>query len=288
MWLFNRKIVSRMAAIILSGLLIAFPQISFSANLRDTTTRTAVSKHSESSALPRITVTDLSYEEKVTQHFVKYDSHSRGSGSQSSSGGAGGYSGTSQSQAEHSEHLETGSEEIIDRGELRKFTADVKGEMIKSRLYRVVQGKPWVKKDTDNLYDVIGRIKEGYYPNSDFVLFGTVSSVDIRNESNPIQGSNAINYSLTVELMVEFSLINTKTYEVVAAFSARGEGSDAKLVNISGTSFKLSRSKAMSEMSHALGDEAAKELINQFSPQEKVETSSNIKTEEQEKVITFQ
>jgi len=246
------------------------------------------SSSSNKASAPRIAVTDLSYEQKVAQHFVKYDYHSSASANQSAAGGAAGYSGNAQAQSEQSEHLETGTEEIIDRGEMRKFTADIKGEMIKTGLYRVVQGKPWTKKDTDTLYDIIDRIKEGYYPNADYVLFGSVNSVDFNNDVNPIQGSNAINHSLSVELMVEFSLINTRTYEVVAAFSARGEGSDAKLVNSADATVNLSRSKAMGELSHSLGEEVAKQLVDQFAPHGDTATSTQSETKKQEKVIRFQ
>jgi len=215
-------------------------------------------------AMPRIAVTDLSYEEKVAQNFVKYDRTSSGSASQQSSGSAGGFAGSAQAQVQKSEHFESGSEVQINRGELRKFTADLKGELIKTHLFKLVQGKPWLNKDTDALYDIIERIKEGYYPNADFVLFGSVSAVDYRNDVNPIQGTNAVNHVLAMEMVVDFSLINTKTYEVVAAFSARGEGSDARLVNSGNTTFNLSRSKAVSDLSHSLGQAAASELVSQF------------------------
>ncbi len=239
--------------------------------------------------LPRIAVTDLSYEEKVSQHFVKYDRSSSSSASQGSSGGPGGYSGNSQMQAQTNERLETGTETLIDRGELRKFTGDVKGEIIKTRKFRLTQGRPWVKKDTDTLYDIIARIKDGYYPNADYVMFGTVTSVDARQEASPIQGSSAVNHVLSFELLVEFSVINTKTYEIIAAFSARGEGADAKLVSgLGGGRYALSRSKALGEMSRTLGQAAAAELMAQVAPSDApASQAGQRKEEEEEKVIIF-
>lgn len=222
------------------------------------------SHHVEVMGKPMIAVTDLSYEEKVRRYFIKYDLQESSSTNHSSAGNVGSQNMSSSGQAERMEHLDTGTEERIDRGELRKFTADIKGEMLKSGLYRLTQGKPWVKKDTDALYDVIERIKEGYYPNADFVLFGSVNSVDFRNESNPIQGSNAVNYSLSLELVAEFSLINTKTYEVVSSFSAMGEGKDSKLVSMSGATYVPSKSKAVRALSTSLGEDVVKQLEQQF------------------------
>lgn len=228
---------------------------------------------------PVIAVTDLSFEEKVKSHFIKYDLHTSNSSNHSSDAVIGSRSSSSSGQSERTEHLETGTDETIDRGELRKFTADIKGEMLKSGQYKLSQGKPWVKKETDNLFDIIERIKEGYYPNADFVLFGSVNSVDFRNESNPIQGSNAVNYSLSLELVAEFSLINTKTFEVVASFSAMGEGSDSKLLNLAGQTYVPSKSKAVRELSKSLGRSVNEQLIDQFSPNSAAEITSESRSE---------
>lgn len=249
----------------------------------------ATASKSSTQNLPRVAVTDLSYEEKVSQHFIKYDRSSSSSASQGASGGPGGYSGNSQMQAQTNERLETGTETLIDRGELRKFTGDVKGEIIKTRKFRLTQGRPWLKKDTDTLYDIIARIKDGYYPNADYVMFGSVTSVDARKEASPIQGSSAVNHALSFELLVEFSVINTKTYEIIAAFSARGEGSDARLVSgHGGGAYTLSRSKALSEMSRSLGQAAAAELVSQLDQPDAAPTRATVRQEEQEeKVINF-
>lgn len=240
--------------------------------------------------VPKIAVTDLSFEEKVRKNFVKYDMHESSSMSHSSSGAGGAaswsHNNNGSAQAERSEHFESGTDETIDRGELRKFTADIKGEMLKSGLYRLTQGKPWVKKDTDNLYDIIARIKDGYYPNADFVLFGSVSAADFRADSNPIQGSNAVNYSLSIDLTAEFSLINTRTYEVVASFSASGEGTDSKLTNAAGTGVSLSKSKAVRDLSKSLGEDVAKQLMEQFSPGN-TRSSESRSESVQEKRVTF-
>lgn len=220
---------------------------------------------------PRIAVTDLSYEEKVREFFqnVEYSARQNRSSADRQSHHDSGFSGGGSASAEHRENSEVsyrsngGYVTYINRGELRKFTADIKGELLKSG-YRVVQGKPWTQENTEKLYDVIDRIKQGHFPNTDYVLWGSINNVEFRRDQNPIQGSNATAHSLALELVAEFSLINTRTFEVKAAFSAMGEGNDTKLSNSPGTRLTLNRSKVMQEVSKSLGEAVAQELSGQF------------------------
>lgn len=220
---------------------------------------------------PRIAVTDLSYEETVRQYFQNIEYHQKSSSSSSSRerfrdsdhASSGAASANSRESGEVSYRSSSGVQTYIDRGELRKFTADIKGELLNSG-YRLVQGKPWTQSNTEKLYDIIGRIKQGYYPGADYVLWGTINNVEFRREDNPIQGSNATAHSLSLELVGEFSLINTKTYEIKAAFSAMGEGNDTKMTNAYGTNLTLNRSKVMQEVSRSLGVAVAQEVEGQF------------------------
>jgi hypothetical protein len=266
----------------LAGALMAVSLLAATGAQAQQTSTSSSSKSSTvvRSASPRIAVTDLSYEDKVREHFVKYDSQSSFSSSNNANGAVGSYAANGQMSHEASMHLETGDVLVIDRGELRKFTADIKGQMIKAG-YTLVQGRPWIKKDTDGLYDVIQRIKDGYFPNADMVLFGSINSVDVRNDRNPIQGSDAVNFSLNVELMVEFSLIDAKTGAVVASFSTTGEGSDSKLVNSAGASVSLSKTRAVQQVSRSLGEQAVRNLLDQYAPAS-VTTQSNTTTTRQQ------
>jgi len=228
----------------------------------------------QAQALPKIAVTDLSYEEKVKEYFQYFEAREKHDDSHSSSGqfrdsansSSGSASERASSRGESSVVSASGSITVISRGELRKFTADIKGELLKSGAYRLVQGKPWTQQNTEKLYDIIARIKQGYYPGADYVLFGSINNIDFRQEANPVQGSNAVAYSLALELVGEFSLINTKTYEIKAAFSAMGEGSDTRLVNAAGTRVALNKSRVMQEVSRSLGEAVAGEMEAQFNP----------------------
>lgn len=215
---------------------------------------------------PKIAVTDLSYEETVRGYFqnIEYKGKYRASSSESarSSDFSDSASSRSRESGEVSFKSTTGYEVYIDRGELRKFTGDIKGELLKSG-YRVVQGKPWTAQNTEKLYDIIDRIKQGYYPGANYVLWGTITNVEFRRDDNPVQGSNHVSHALSLELVAEFSLIDTKTYEVKAAFTAMGEGSDVKLGS-AGTRLTLNRSKVMFEVAKSLGEAVAQEVDSQF------------------------
>lgn len=225
-------------------------------------------------SFPKIAVTDLSYEEQVSHYFsfyeakekVDYRSSAKERYRDSDYSSSGSASGRQSLKSESSVTAASGTVTTISRGEFRKFVADVKGELLKSGSYRLVQGRPWTQTNTEKLYDIIDRIKKGYYKGADYVLFGSINNIEFRNETNPIQGSNAINHSLALELVAEFSLINTKTYEIKAAFSAMGEGVDARLVNMAGQSIHLNRSKVMQEVSRSLGEAVAAEMEEQFNP----------------------
>ena len=275
--------------------------IDFAAGLRRTlatvaTVAAVLAPPAVCAADPKIAVTDLSYEEKVREYFERFEmkgkhassSSERESFRDSDLSSSGRYSARSRESGEIAIRAEAGYQTYIDRGELRKFTADIKGGLLNAG-YRVVQGKPWTQKNTEQLYDIIGRIKQGYYPGADYVLFGTVSNLEFRREDNPLQGSNATAYTLALELVAEFSLIDTRTYEVHAAFSATGEGSDTKLMNAAGAQIHLNRSKVIQEVSKSLGEAVAEELQAQFSPRPGADNETTVRVEKvtEEKTITF-
>ncbi len=59
-----------------------------------------------------------------------------------------------------------------------------------------------------------------------------IYSIDFTDALHPIQGtSNATRQLRPATRWPTFSLINTKTYEIKAAFSAQGEGNDTKILS---------------------------------------------------------
>jgi curli biogenesis system outer membrane secretion channel CsgG len=217
-------------------------------------------------AQSKIAVTDLSYQEKVKEYFhvVAATSKSSASGSGSVRDTDRSYSarGNYRANAESSYYEAEGTYTYIESGELRNYTADLKGALIKGGGVRLVQARPYAGKPTDQIHDIIARIKGGSYPGADYVLFGTVSNIEFRQEQMPLSGS--VTATLSLDLVADFSLINTKTYEVKAAFSANGSGQDTKILSNSGDRIAHNRGKVISETSKSLADAAYAELMVQF------------------------
>ncbi len=250
-------------------------------------------------AVPKIAVTDLSYEEKVREYFHVVAAHEKSSlrarSSERERETPYSYSAGSResvnARSESSYYEASGTYTYIDRGELHKFVSDIKGEMLKSGGYRVFQGRPVTQKDTDKLFDIIDRIKKGYYKGADYVLFGTVSSIQFRDEDTPVIGSDTLSHIFSLELVADFNLINTKTYEIKAAFSAMGEGSDVKLISTTrGGRIVPNRGRVMSDVSKSLGADVARQLEEQFNPaagRSSVNSSTTVIEKSSEKVIIY-
>ena len=227
-----------------------------------------------SAAPPKVAVTDLAYEERVSEYFrvvsASQKSSLRASGRESERESDFDYSrrssGSLNAKSESSYSSTEGTYSYIERGEMRKFTADIKGGILKSGRFQLVQGKPFTDaKNNEKLYDIIGRIKKGMYPGADFVLFGAINSIEFRQEANPIDHSNTVSHTLSLELVGEFSLISTRNFTVKSSFSAMGEGQDVKLLTSQGGRVVLNRGKVVSEVSRSLGEDVARQLEEQLS-----------------------
>lgn len=249
---------------------------------------------------PRIAVTDLTYEEKIVQPYIKVDAREKSSvrassrerTSDSDVASRSSAHGTVAARHESSFSMESGVETLIERGEVRKLVADIKGEMIKAG-YRVSQAKPYIRKDNENIHDVIDRIRKGYFPNADYVLFGTLSSAQFRDEVSPVGSGSAYSAILSLEVVAEFSLVNTRTYEVKAGFSAMGEGQDVKLLGSRDAKVVMNRGRVLSETAKSLGADVASQLEAQFSPGAPKRSNNSSHTlettiEKKEQVIIYQ
>ena len=178
---------------------------------------------------------------------------------------------------------------------MRKFTADIKGGILKSGRFQLIQGKPFTDaKNNEKLYDIIARIKKGMYAGADYVLFGSINSIEFRQEANPIDNTNTFSHTLSLELVGEFSLISTKNYTIKSSFSAMGTGQDVKLLTSQGGRVVLNRGKVVSEVSKSLGEDVGRQLEEQLSGvyggnEEGGERSSYPRNEStREEIIIFQ
>jgi hypothetical protein len=131
-------------------------------------------------------------------------------------------------------------------------------------MFQLVQGTPHTASSTGDVYDVIKRIKAGHFKGADYVLFGTVSDIDFTRDINELANTNSYSAVLALTLVADFSLINTKTYEITSAFTAMGEGQDTKLLNHRDVRINLNRPRVVREVSKALGEDVARQLSEQL------------------------
>jgi hypothetical protein len=228
---------------------------------------------------PKIAVTDLAYTRAVAQYFEAGTYSEKASLNANRHSVSASYSGSGTYVA--------GTHSYMEQRELRSFTNDIKGQLIQGTTFRLVQGKGFDAGDPQptkaeqalqqiqtgkmskpvrqpEVHDVIARIKKGEFSGADYVLFGQLSSIEFRDQVTPIQGTSSTSHQLLLDLLADFSLINTKTLEIKAAFSAQGNGNDTKLLSSRGDIVPPNRAKVMRETSQSLSRNVYEQLAAQL------------------------
>ena len=228
--------------------------------------------------VPRIAVTDLAYTQAVSEYFEAATFKESGQFQANRHSASGSYQASGAYVA--------GNYSYIAQRELGSFTNDIKGALLKGTAFRLVQGKgfdagnPQPTKAEQALNqlqtgkvarlvrqpevkDIIARIRQGEFSGADFVLFGTLSHVEFRDQFSPLQGTTSATMQYGLDLLADFSLINTKTCEIKASFSAQGAGNDTKILSNRGDVLPPNRAKVMRETSQSL----AQSVYDQFTDQ---------------------
>ena len=148
-------------------------------------------------------------------------------------------------------------------GELRYLANPIRGLLIKSG-YKVVQAKATVAAPNqgDEYFDIVKRIKAGDFGDADYVLYGVLAEVSTTDNVADIPGTKSTSQRMTLEVTVDFNIVDTKTTQIVASFVASGEGKD---VQIDGrdTDYKPSMAKLMKLASLDLAEDVRKHLADQ-------------------------
>lgn len=242
-------------------------------------------------AAPKIAVTDLAYAQQVSEYFVAgaYQRSAQMSAGGSASHGMYGGSGSHSMQASEqaSGTFVAGRYSYIEQRELGGYTNDIKGALLQGTYFRLVQGKGFDAGKPQNskaeqvlnqvqtgkmaapqaqnqVANVVARIKKGEFAGADYVLFGVVSSINFTDALSPLQGTSSATRQYGLQLLADFSLINTRTYEIKAAFSAQGEGNDTKILSNRGDIAPPNRAKVMSETSRSLAQSVYEQLAGQL------------------------
>lgn len=148
-------------------------------------------------------------------------------------------------------------------GELRYLANPIRGLLIKSG-YKVVQAKstPAVANQGDEYFDIVKRIKAGDFGDADYVLYGVLAEISSTDNVSDIPGTRSTSQQVTLEVTVDFNIVDSKTTQIVASFVASGEGKD---VQIDGrdTGHKPSTAKLMKLASLDLAEDVRKHLAEQ-------------------------
>ena len=148
-------------------------------------------------------------------------------------------------------------------GELRYLANPIRGLLIKSG-YKVVQAKSTVATPNqgDEYFDIVKRIKAGDFGDADYVLYGVLAEISSTDNVHDIPGTKSTSQQVTLEVTVDFNIVDTKTTQIIASFVASGEGKD---VQIDGrdTGHKPSMAKLMKLASLDLAEDVRKHLGDQ-------------------------
>lgn len=240
---------------------------------------TIIASSAFAQAAPKIAVTDLAYARTVAEYFeaatVKSNSNVHANKS------------TLTADHQASGSYVAGAYSYIDQRELGSFSNDIKGALLRGTTFRLVQGKRFDSGEPQptkaeqalnqlqtgkiakpvrqpDVKDIIARIKKGEFPGADYVMFGVLSNVEFRDELSPLQGTTSTTRQFSLDLLADFSLINTRTNEIKAAFSAQGSGSETKIFSNRGDVIPPNRSKVMRETSQTLAKNVYEQLVDQL------------------------
>ena len=232
---------------------------------------------------PGIAVTDLAYTERVEEYFAagKFES--------TSTLQSGGRIDMASVQTKGS-YME-GTSSYIEQRELGGFSADVRSAILRGTTFRLVQGQGFDQgppKNTEaerafnavnsgkieprtkhpEVTDIIDRIKKREFSGAEFVLFGTLTDIQFRDQFSPIQGTTSGSQIFSLDVVAEYNLINTKTFEIASAFSAQGSGSETKLISNRGDVLPPNRARVVRDASKSLAQDLFSQLSDQLSLQD--------------------
>ena len=251
-------------------------------------------------AVPSVGVADLIYTTEVKTP-IKYTQSSHSSSES-------GYGYSSQSSS-----IDT---QVVSRVEknMQMFSAAVKGALIKSRQFTVVDAAPTIKTWQSNKKDILSVIKAmdvasvppvnisnkasatnkaESAPESavtsnnandnqpDYILIGYLNNVSAYENRNPIMGTNKTSAIYNIDLSVDYKLVNTKTKQIIAAFTAAGHGGEVKLLNDPDQQVNYNVPKLIKDASDSLASDVMDNLttqidFNKLNPKPKVAPMTNV------------
>jgi hypothetical protein len=179
-----------------------------------------------------------------------------------------GYNSSSQSSSSNSSesnYVKTYGDNIsIQYSELQGMSGEVRSKLI-SNGFKLVQTRPQVAQEgqNDDFFDIIRRIKEGEFGQAQYVLYGVIAAMENRNLKEKIDSTDSYMNIYDLNITVDYSLIDTQTFEARSAFTVSVSGNDSRIDNGKSGPYTPNTSKIMSMASKSLGDEVIIKLASQ-------------------------
>ena len=157
----------------------------------------------------------------------------------------------------------SGYESKMEYGEIRYLANPIRGLLIKSG-YKVVQAKPTaaMPNQGDEYFDIVKRIKAGDFGDANYVLYGVLTELSVTDNVDDIPGTKSSAQQVTLEVTVDFHVVDTQTNQIVASFIASGEGKEVR-IDGKDNNFKPSTAKLMKLASLDLAEDVRKNLAAQ-------------------------
>ena len=172
-------------------------------------------------------------------------------------------SSSNSSDTETQTSKKSGYESKMEYGELRYLANPIRGLLIKSG-YKVIQAKPTVvmPNQGDEYFDIVKRIKAGDFADANYVLYGVLAEVSLTDNVDDISGTKSSSQQVTLEVTVDFNIVDTQTNQIVASFIASGDGKEVR-IDGKDNGFKASKAKLMKLASLDLAEDVRKNLAAQ-------------------------
>ena len=116
--------------------------------------------------------------------------------------------------------------------ELRGLVGEIRHRLLLEGYHVVEAGSGMVVHGQDEkaqIFDIKRRIAKGEFNGATFVLVGTLLDISEINSDTQILGTDGVLRRRGLDLLADFSLIDTKTLQITAAFNAHGEATELRL-----------------------------------------------------------
>ena len=157
----------------------------------------------------------------------------------------------------------SGYESKSEYGELRYLASPIRALLIRSG-YKVVQANATVAIPTegDEYFDIVRRIKAGDFTGANYVLYGVLSETSYTDNVDTIPGTISSSEQIALDVVVDFNLVDTDSYQIVASFIASGGGHEVR-IDGKDSGFKPSMAKLMKQASVSLAEDVQRQLADQ-------------------------